>query len=98
MKTIVLAAIITSVTAGAAFAGTPWIEKRQYNQVDRIAKGASSGQLTPRETARLWKGQIRVQNLKTQAEADGIVTFRERARIHRAQTVQGARIFWKRHN
>jgi hypothetical protein len=98
MKTIALAAIITSVTAGAAFAGTPWIEKRQYNQIDRIAEGAGSGQLTPRETERLWKGQQRIDNAKTQAEANGVVTFRERARIHRMQTVQGARIFWKRHN
>jgi hypothetical protein len=98
MKTIVLAAVIASVTAGAAFAGTPWIEKRQYNQIDRIAEGAGSGQLTPRETKRLWKGQQRIDNAKQQAEANGVVTFRERARIHRMQTVQGARIFWKRHN
>lgn len=98
MKTIVLAAVIVSLTAGAAFAGTPFINKRQNNQVNRIVNGFNSGQLTSGETTKLVNGQLRVQNLKTQAQADGVVTFRERARIHSAQTVQGARIFWKRHN
>ena len=98
MKTIVLAAVIASLTASAALAGTPFINKRQNNQVNRIVNGVNGGQLTPGETAKLVNGQLRVQNLKTQAQADGVVTFRERARIHRVQTVQGARIFWKRHN
>ena len=98
MKTIVLAAVIASLSAGAAFAGTPFINKRQNNQIGRIANGAASGQLTPNETTKLVNGQIRVNNMKTQAQSDGVVTFRERARIHTAQSVQGARIFWKRHN
>jgi uncharacterized membrane protein YebE (DUF533 family) len=98
MKAIILAAVIASVTAGAAFAGTPFIDKRQNGQVGRIVNGINAGQLTPGETAKLVNGQLRIQNLTTQAQADGVVTFRERARIHRAQTVQGARIFWKRHN
>jgi len=98
MKTIVLAAVIASLTAGTAFAGTPFINKRQNNQWNRIVNGASTGQLNGNETARLVNGQIRVQNLKTAAQSDGVVTFRERARIHTAQSVQGARIFWKRHN
>ncbi len=58
----------------------------------------TAGQLNGNETARLVGGQIRVQNMKTHAQSDGVVTFRERARIHTAQSVQGARIFWKRHN
>lgn len=98
MRIFVLAAIIASMTAGTAFAGTPLINKRQNNQVNRIVDGVNSGQLTAGETARLLNGQIRVQNMKTQAQADGVVTFRERARINTMQTVQGAGIFWKRHN
>lgn len=98
MKSIVLAAVIVSVTAGTAFAGTPFINKRQNNQVTRIFAGVAAGQLSPNETAKLVNGQVHIQNMKTQAQADGVVTFRERARIHTAQSVQGARIFWKRHN
>jgi hypothetical protein len=96
MKTIVLAAMIVSLTTGAAFAGTPLIDQRQTNQVNRIVDGTNAGQLSPGEATRLWKGQLRVQNLKNQAQANGVVTFRERARIHSAQTVQSARIFWNR--
>lgn len=66
--------------------------------MNRIVNGVNAGQLTPNETAKLVDGQVHVRNLKTQAQADGVVTFRERARIQTAQTVQGARIFWKRHN
>ena len=98
MKTIVLAAVIASLTAGTALAGTPLINARQNNQVNRIVNGVNQGQLNANETARLVGGQVHVQNLKTQAKADGIVTFRERARIHTAQNVQSARIFWNRHH
>jgi uncharacterized membrane protein YebE (DUF533 family) len=98
LKSIVLGAVIASLTAGAAFAGTPWINARQNNQVNRIVNGVNQGQLNGNETARLIGGQIHVQNLKNQAKSDGVVTFRERARIHTAQSVQSARIFWKRHN
>jgi len=98
LKTIVLAAVIASLTAGAAFAGTPWINARQHNQANRIVNGWNNGQLNPNEATRLVKGQIHVQNLKTAAQADGRVTFRERARIQTAQTVQSARIFWNKHN
>ena len=98
MKTIVLAAVITSLTAGAAFAGTPWIKARQNNQLHRIVDGVNAGQLNANERTRLVNGQIHVQNLKTAAKADSVVTFRERVRIHTAQNVQSARIFWKRHN
>lgn len=98
MKTIVLGAVIASLTAGAAFAGTPWINARQNNQANRIGAGVNQGQLNGNETWRLVKGQIHVQNLKTAAQSDGVVTFRERARIHTAQTVQSARIFWNRHH
>jgi uncharacterized membrane protein YebE (DUF533 family) len=96
LKTIVLAAVIASLTAGAAFAGTPFINNRQNNQVNRIVNGVNAGQLNLNETTRLVKGQIHVQNLKTAAQSDGVVTFRERARIHTAQNVQSARIFWNR--
>jgi hypothetical protein len=66
--------------------------------VNRIVNGINAGQLNPNETTRLVNGQIRVQNMKTAAQSDGIVTWRERARIHTAQSVQSARIFWNRHH
>ena len=38
------------------------INKRQENQQDRIAQGIKSGQLTPRETARLEKQEAEIRN------------------------------------
>jgi hypothetical protein len=98
MKAIVLASLALVVTCGTSFAGTPWINARQNVQAHRIFNGVQSGRLTFNETQKLLQGQARVQNLKNQAKADGIVTPLERARIHTAQNVQSARIFLKKHN
>ena len=98
MKTVFLAWLILAVTSASSFAGTPWINARQNAQAQRITNGVGSGQLTPTETTKLVQGQAHVQNLENQAKADGVVTLRERARIHTAQTVQSARIFIKKHN
>jgi hypothetical protein len=98
MKTLLLASLVLAVTSATSFAGTPWINARQNAQWNRISNGFSSGRLTTSETARLINGQAHVQNLKNQANADGVVTLRERARINFAQDVQSARIFIKKHN
>ncbi|MGJ4950495.1 hypothetical protein [Bradyrhizobium sp. HKCCYLS20291] len=98
MKSIIAGAIVLVLTSGASFAGTPLIDARQSVQSHRIYNGIASGRLTYPETQQLVRGQIHVQKLKNQANADGVVTSYERARINVAQSVQGARIFWKKHN
>ena len=98
MKSIILATLVLAVTSGATFAATPWINARQNVQSHRIFNGVQSGRLTYGETQQLVHGQAHVQNLENQAKADGVVTPFERARIHAAQNVQSARIFWKKHN
>jgi hypothetical protein len=98
MKSLILASIVLAVTSSATFAATPLINARQHAQSNRIAQGVVSGELTPGEQARLLNGQNHVQNLKTMAKADGVVTLGERLRINTAQSVQGARIFWHKHN
>lgn len=100
MNRIVFVSMIIAATSASAsaFAGTPRIDAAQSNQAHRIYNGVASGQLTYRETASLIRGQAHVQRLERRAKADGVVTHHERARIRMAQTVQSARIFWKRHN
>jgi hypothetical protein len=44
-----------------------------------------SGQLTPKEAARLERRQDRVQKLEDKAAADGTVTRKERRRLEQAQ-------------
>jgi hypothetical protein len=98
MKTVILASLLLAVTSATSFAGTPWINARQNAQQHRIFEGVQQGDLTFNETLKLQRGQARVQNLKNQAKANGVVTPLERARIHAAQNIQSARIFLKRHN
>ncbi|BAM90493.1 conserved hypothetical protein [Bradyrhizobium oligotrophicum S58] len=98
MKSIMAGALVLVVTSGACLAGTPLIDARQNVQSHRIYNGITSGRLTYPETQQLVRGQIHVQKLENKAKADGVVTPFERARINVAQSVQGARIFWKTHN
>lgn len=88
----------TAGTAAFAQAGTPGIDQRQVNQERRIEQGERSGALTTREENRLEGGQARVGRMESRAKSDGVVTARERARLHHAQDVQSARIARQKHD
>lgn len=93
------ALMLGAVTLSAhAEANTPRIDKRQARQDRRIDQGVQSGELTPREAARLDRGQDHVQNLEDKAKADGVVTRKERARITHSQNVQSRRIYRQKHD
>jgi len=98
ITTIAIAAVIASVAASSAFAGTPVINLRQDIQGHRIYNGIASGRLSYGESQRLIAGQEHVSDLKAQARADGVVTPWERAHIQAVQDVQSARIFHLKHN
>jgi uncharacterized membrane protein YebE (DUF533 family) len=100
MKSQLIAAAIATLIAGPvlAQANTPGIDQRQANQERRIDQGVASGQLNARETARLERGQQRVENMETRAKSDGTVTARERARIQHTQDVQSKRIYRQKHD
>lgn len=100
MKLHILFAALLPVVATTAFAqaNTQGIDQRQANQERRIDQGIASGELNARETARLERGQDRVDNMENKAKADGVVTARERARIHNAQDRQSARIYRQKHD
>jgi uncharacterized membrane protein YebE (DUF533 family) len=94
-RILLIAATLVSIPV---FAETPVINQRQANQQNRINQGVASGQLTGNEAARLQRGQARVDNMKANAKADGVVTRSERAQIKSAQNVQSNRIYNKKHN
>jgi hypothetical protein len=101
MKTYLVAAALASLVAVPAFAqsaATPGIDQRQANQERRIDQGVASGELNGRETARLERGQQRVENMETRAKSDGVVTKGERAQLHAAQDRQSARIYRQKHD
>lgn len=77
---------------------TPVIDQRQANQEQRIQQGVQSGSLNAREAARLEQGQAKVQTMENNAKADGVVTAKERNRIHHAQDNQSKRIYRQKHD
>lgn len=99
-RLIPAAALSLLILAPAAFAQpyTPGIDYRQDRQQDRIANGIRSGAVTPREAVRLEREQAAIQRMENRARADGVVTGRERARIHHAQNHASRDIYRQKHD
>jgi uncharacterized membrane protein YebE (DUF533 family) len=87
------------LSAGMAYgqAETPGIDQRQANQEQRIDQGISSGQLTQREAGRL-EQQQHIDTMENKAKADGVVTKKERTRIHAAQDKASKKIYRQKHD
>lgn len=100
MKIIKTVAVLAIALPSLAFAqaNTPRVDQRQANQEQRIDQGVASGSLTQREANRLERGQQHVDNMENRANADGVVTRGERARLHQAQDAQSARIYRQKHD
>jgi hypothetical protein len=99
MKITLIAALLTAAALPvAAQTDTPRVDQRQTNQEARIQQGVQSGELTPKETAKLEKGQAKVQAMEDKAKADGTVTAKERAKLAKAQNKQSKKIYKKKHN
>jgi hypothetical protein len=96
-KTILLAALAVAMTA-PAFSGTPGYNARQQHQRERIVNGVQSGELTMRETRRLAAGQVHLNRVERRAKADGVVTARERAKLHHEANQQSRRIHRQKHD
>lgn len=91
-------ATIGVLAIDSAVADTPGFDQRQANQRERIVDGVESGELTRRETQRLVRGQVHLNRVERRAEADGQVTARERARLHREANQQSRRIYRQKHD
>jgi hypothetical protein len=99
LSKLVLVGLIAAAGSSAfAQASTPGVDQRQANQERRIEQGVNSGALTTREANRLEAGQAKVDRIENRAKSDGVVTQRERARLHQAQDVQSARIARQKHD
>jgi hypothetical protein len=100
-KSTLLAGIglaLSIAMAGSVSAGTPGIDQRQHQQLDRIANGVRSGELTRPETRRLAAGQRHVHRVERRAESDGVVNARERARLRHEANQQSRRIYRQKHD
>jgi uncharacterized membrane protein YebE (DUF533 family) len=88
------------LAAGMAYgqAETPGIDQHQANQERRIDQGIASGQLTQREAERLEKQKQHINTMENKAKSDGVVTKKERSRLHAAQDKASKKIYRQKHD
>ncbi len=100
MTKLALSTMVAAVVVTGALAQAPEVNKRMENQQDRIAQGVASGQLTPRETAKLERQEARIHRevRRDRAANGGHLTAREKARVNRQLNRESARIYNKKHN
>ena len=86
LKKAAVAVALGAVFSTAVLAqGAPGFDRRDAFNNERIEQGIRSGQLTPREVARLRQRQAEIERMEARARRDGVITGRERARIEIAQ-------------
>ncbi len=76
------------------------VDRRERRQQERIAQGVQSGQLTPRETARLERKEARIDRevRRDRAANGGTLTPAERARVNRQQDRVSRQIYREKHD
>jgi hypothetical protein len=99
MKRIVFATLVAAAALPlAAQTSTPRIDQREVNQQQRIEQGINSGQLTPKETAKLEKGEAKIDKMEAKAKSDGKVTEKERKKLTKAQNKESKKIYKEKHD
>ena len=99
MKNLAIMFGLVFTFAGAASAqNTGGIDNREGNQKERIVNGVKSGELGPLETAKLLKQQLEIRKHERAGKSDGVVTLRERVRLHRELNQAGKNIKRKKNN
>jgi hypothetical protein len=99
MKRIVFATLVAAAALPlAAQTSTPRVDQREVNQQQRIEQGMNSGQLTPKETAKLEKGEAKIDKMEAKAKSDGKVTDKERKKLTKAQNKESKKIYKEKHD
>lgn len=86
------------VSAAYGQAETPVIDQRQANQERRIDHGISGGVLTEQEANRLTHQQTHINKMEEKTKSDGVVTKKERAKLHKAQDRASRHIAREKHD
>lgn len=94
----VVAVILIIGTISVQAQSTPAVDQRQENQKERIKEGVKSGELTRAETARLAKNHRELRRMERRAKADGNVTAKERAKLHRKENQNSRAIKRQKHD
>lgn len=96
-RTILTTILAGAVLASGLFADAP--KRRQKRQQERIAQGVKSGELTPKETAKLERKEARLhkQIVKDRKDGGGL-TPKERAKIDAKQDKLSREIYKEKHD
>ena len=95
---IAIAALFGMLGLGFSAAEAGPIDRVQKNQRARIQQGVQSGQLTPAETRRVTREQVRVERMQRRAWRDGELSRPEKARLGRAHQRANRHIYRAKHN
>ena len=100
--------MISLISAVALLAGSsvvyaegtsdPGVNARQHVQKHRIKEGMRSGELTARESKRLYSQQKKVNRLERAYKSDGDLTAQERKNLHKAQNKTSQNIYQQKHD
>ena len=74
------------------------VNEREAKQQERIDQGVKSGDLNPKEAARLEKREEHIKKMNDKAMADGEMSKKEFKRIEHAQNKASRKVFRKKHN
>jgi hypothetical protein len=101
MKRLVSIALSAAFVMGlsiVATAHTPYINRRERHDQQRIRQGIRSGELTRREAGRLEAQQARIRVAERFAKADGELTRRERWHLDNMLDRAGRDIYRQKHD
>lgn len=79
-------------------AQTPAVDERQQNQRNRIHHGVATGELTRVETVNAVHDQQQIRRTERRMTSDGVVTGRERARLHHKQNKASRELSRNKHD
>ncbi len=77
---------------------SPWVDWREHRQQERIYHGLRTGRLTPWETRYLEREQARIHRAEARMWSDGVLTRKERARLHQMENHASRHIYRAKHN
>ena len=95
---VLCAAAALVAATGLAQTKTPVVTDRQANQKVRIREGVKSGELTPKEAAKLRAEQRKIARDKAKAKSDGVVTPKEKAKLRHEQNKASKDIYRQKHD
>ncbi|MFL6215221.1 MAG: hypothetical protein ACJ74J_15160 [Blastocatellia bacterium] len=95
---LTLSAVFILGLGVAAFAHTPYIDRREHREQQRIRQGVRSGELTRRETRRLEMEQAHIRGYEWYAKSDGHVSRAEHRRLDHMLDRANRDIYHQKHD